>query len=433
MHLLNNFLKYASMNILGMLGLSTILIADTFFIANGIGTNGLAALNLALPIYSLLQGTGLMIGMGAGIKYSIHRHDSQEYINKIFTNTIYLVTFISLILILVALFFSDAIVSLLGADESVFDMTKEYLKTILILSPAFLLNNVLLCSIRNDGCPQLSMAAMLTGSISTVILEYILIFILKTGIFGAAAAAGLVHIISIIVLSFYFLLKKNKFHISKCKLDKNIIKDINFNGIPSLISEVSSGVVIIVFNYIILKQQGNVGIAAYGIIANISLVIVAIYNGLAQGVQPIISSNYGDHIKSNVKEILKYAIISLIIISVIIYSSIFIFSSQITESFNGEGNDLLRSIAIPGLKLYFLACPFVGFNILISNYFTSTEHAKPAHIISILRGFVIIIPSAFILSNLLSNFGIWFAFPVTEFLVTVISILLYIIYSKRKV
>ena len=171
------------MNILGMLGLSIILIADTFFIANGIGTNGLAALNLALPIYSLLQGTGLMIGMGAGIKYSIHRHDSQEYINKIFTNTIYLVTFISLILILVALFFSDAIVSLLGADESVFDMTKEYLKTILILSPAFLLNNVLLCFIRNDGCPQLSMAAMLTGSISTVILEYILIFILKTGIF----------------------------------------------------------------------------------------------------------------------------------------------------------------------------------------------------------------------------------------------------------
>lgn len=422
---LKNFLKYAFMNIFGMLGLSISILADTLFIANGIGTNGLTALNLALPIFNLIQGTGLMIGMGAGIKYSIHKNDDQKYINKIFTNTMYIVIFISLIFIFVALFFSDPLVKLLGADQAVFDMTKEYFKTILILSPAFILNNVLICFIRNDGYPQLSMAAMIIGSILTVIIEYFLIFIVKTGMFGAALAAALVHIISIIILSFYFLFKKNKFHISKCKLDKNISKDIIVNGVPSLISELSSAVITIVFNYIILRQQGNIGIAAYGIIANISLVMIAIYTGLAQGIQPIISMNYGIHSKSNVKNILKYAIITLLIISVIIYSSIFVFSSQITEIFNGEGNDLLRSIAIPGLKLYFLACPFVGFNILMSNYFTSTEHARPAHIVSILRGFIVIIPSAFILAYIWNNIGIWCAFPLTEILVCFVSAFLF--------
>lgn len=158
-------------------------------------------------------------------------------------------------------------------------------------------------------------------------------------------------------------------------------------GVPSLITEVASGIVIIVFNYIILHLQGNIGVAAYGVVANLSLVITAIYTGMAQGIQPITSRAYGYGKNDDTNRILKYAVETMFIISVFIYIVFLFGSNPITELFNSEHNEKLQQIAAKGLKLYFIAIPFAGFNIILSTYFTSTERALPAQIISLLRGF----------------------------------------------
>lgn len=173
-------------------------------------------------------------------------------------------------------------------------MSKTYLQVILLFAPAFLMNNVLLCFVRNDGAPQLSMAAMIGGSLSNVVLDWVFIFPCQMGIFGAAFATGLAPIISMMILSPHFIRKNNQFHFAKCMPEIRRFVRILSSGVPSLVTEVSSGIVIIVFNSILLNLAGNVGVAAYGVIANLSLVIIAIYTGIAARH----STNYQQQLRS---------------------------------------------------------------------------------------------------------------------------------------
>lgn len=422
-----DFAKYTSLNVMGMVGLSCYILADTFFVSKGLGTNGLTALNLAIPIYSFIHGSGLMIGMGGGTKYSIQKSQkAHDRANRTFTNAVCLAACFAVFFVLAGIFFSGSIISLFGADGTVYQMSRTYLQVILLFSPAFLLNNVLLCFVRNDGAPQLSMSAMIVGSLSNVVLDWVFIFPCQMGIFGAVLATGLAPVISMLILSFHFIRKKHQFHLVKHRPQGSLCAGILSSGIPSLVTEVSSGVVMIAFNSIILRLAGNVGVAAYGVIANLSLVILAIYTGIAQGIQPIISYNYGRQNYRNIHAILRYALTAMLLFSAAIYAGVFLGASQITSIFNSEQNSALQSIATEGLRLYFLACPFAGFNIIISIYFTSTEHPLPAHILSLLRGFFIVLPAAFLLSWLGGLAGVWCAFPVTELLVAAVGTIFFL-------
>ena len=425
------FFQYVILNICGMIGLSCYILADTFFISNGLGANGLTALNLAIPIYSFIHGSGLMFGMGGATKYSIYRGQKEfKNADKSFSNTICIMSILSAIFVLTGIFFSEKLTILLGADKDVFHMTKIYLQVILLFTPAFMANDTLICFVRNDGNPKLSMIAMLTGSLSNIILDYIFIFPLNMGIFGAVLATGFAPVISLIILSRHWFTKQNQFQLVRITPSFRLTGTIISLGIPSFITEMASGIVMIVFNAIILHLQGNIGVAAYGVVANLSLVIVSIYTGIAQGTQPILSRVYGE--RDSQKQILKYAIKTMLVISCGIYLLFLFSASPIVSVFNSKQNLQLQRIAVTGLKLYFTAIPFAGFNIIISSYFASIEKALPAQIISLSRGFLIIIPMAFFLSFLLEMTGVWLSFPITECFVTLTGIALYIKSERGK-
>jgi len=431
--LLKEFSQYVILNICGIIGLSCYILADTFFISNGLGANGLTALNLAIPIYSFVHGSGLMFGMGGATKYSIYR-GQKEYKNadKSFSGTIYIMSALAVIFMLTGILFSRQLTRLLGADKNVYPMTKTYLQVILLFAPVFMANDTLICFVRNDGNPKLSMIGMLTGSFSNIILDYIFIFPLNMGILGAVLATGLAPVISLIVLSKHWITKQNQFHLLRIKPSFILTGNIISLGIPSFITEMASGIVMIVFNMIILYLQGNIGVAAYGVVANLSLVVISIYTGIAQGTQPILSRAYGYGDYKSQKQILKYALKTMLVISFGIYLFFLLTANAIVNIFNNEQNIRLQEIAATGLKLYFAAIPFVGFNIIISAYFTSTEKALPAQIISLSRGFLMIIPMAFFLSFLLKMTGVWLSFPVTECFVTLAGIALYIKSERGK-
>lgn len=426
------FLKYSSLNVLGMIALSCYILADTFFVSKALGADGLAALNLAIPVYSFINGSGLMIGMGGGIKYSIAKSQgAAQRADQTFTNSAVLTAVIAACFFLTGLLASGSLALLLGADGTVYEMTRTYLQVILLFAPMFMTNNLLLCFIRNDGAPQLSMAAMITGSLSNVVLDYVFMFPFGMGIFGAVLATGMAPVISILVLSPYLFRRKNQFHLRKCRISGKLALGIFSSGLPSLITEVSSGIVMIVFNTIILGSAGNIGVAAYGVIANLSLVVMSIYTGISQGIQPLLSSGYGTGNRKKTQSVLRYALVSAVLISVVVYVCVFFGADPIAAVFNSEQNATLQSIAVTGLKIYFTACVFAGFNIILSVYFTSTENALPAHIISILRGFVVIIPMAFLLSAAAELTGVWAAFPATELIVSLIGAGLFFRIGKR--
>lgn len=427
------FVKYSFLNVLGMLGLSFYILADTYFIAKGLGANGLAALNLAIPIYSFIHGSGLMIGMGGATRYSIAKgqNETSNTTNQIFSNTIHLTAVFSFVFVLVGLFFSSQLTTVLGANPDVFSMTNTYLKVILLFAPAFIMNDVLICFVRNDNNPRLSMFAMLGGSLSNVVLDYLFIFPFDMGIFGAVFATGLAPIISMLILSKHWWEKNNGFHLIKTKLNYRMSMITLSFGFPSLITEVSSGIVMMVFNFIILRLLGNVGVAAYGVVANLSLVVIAVYTGIAQGIQPLFSKAHGHNDLRSIHRVLRYALTTAVGISCIIYIILFFFATPIVGIFNSEQNVQLQCIAVSGLKWYFTAVLFVGFNIIISVFFTSTDRPIPAHIISLLRGLLIIIPMTFLLSAIAGVTGVWLSFPITEGLVAILGVFFYFKTSRK--
>lgn len=432
---LGEFLRYTILNILGMAGLSCYILADTFFIAAGTGPNGLAALNLAIPVYSVVHGCGMMLGMGGATKYSIFRGQKLEKEgNRIFTNTVYLVGIFAVFFVALGIFFSGNIAFLLGADSGIFEMTKTYMRIMLLFAPAFMANDLLICFVRNDGNPGLAMTAMLAGSFSNIIMDYIFIFPLGMGIFGAAFATGVSPIIGMAVLSWHWIKKKNCFHFQIQKPSLQLTGSTFSLGVPSLIAEMASGIVIIVFNFIILGIRGNIGVAAYGVVTNMSLVVTSIFTGIAQGMQPLSSRAYGRGDYESTRRILKYAVVMMAAVSAVIYGFVFFLASPITSAFNSEHNSQLQKIAEEGLRLYFLASPFVGGNIVLAMYFTSTEKVIPAQTISLLRGLFVIIPAAFLLSAWFGMQGVWLSYPVTEGLVTVAALVMLLkIFQKQKI
>lgn len=450
-NILIRFIQYVSKNVIGMIGLSCYILADTFFIARGLGESGLTALNLVIPIYSFMNGLGLMIGMGGATRYTILKtNEKKEQMNVVFTQAVVLAFGISILFTITGILGSNQISRWLGADDSIYKITTIYLRTLLCFAPLFFLNNVMICFVRNDGNPSLSMTAMLIGSISNIWLDYLFVFPCKLGMFGAALATGTAPIISLCILSFHRIQKKNQFHLqiksydnnSKQFGDKSVytmlrnrignstqIKDICMLGSASLITEVSSGIVMIIFNAIILNIQGNMGVAAYGIIANIALVVIAIFTGIAQGIQPIVSQNYGLGESKNLSKIYRYGIFTAIIISVLVYAIVTGFSEQIIALFNKEQNIELQRIATEGIYLYFTAFFFSGINIVTATFFGAIDQPIQSFFISILRGFIAIIPVVFLLSYCFGMKGVWIALTCAE-LITVIYSMVSVIFRK---
>ena len=425
------FAQYSLLNILGMLGLSCYILADTFFVSQGLGTDGLAALNLAIPIYSFLHGSGLMIGMGGGIRYSICRGQGDQVTAcRVFSGVLWLAAGFAAVFALLGAFFSSGIASMMGASGTVYGMSRTYLQVILLFAPAFLLNNALLCFVRNDGAPRRAMAAMLAGSFSNIVLDYLFIFPCRMGIFGAVLATGLAPIVSMMVLLPFFIQKRNQFHVTACRPEGRVLGGILSAGLPSFIAEVSSGVVMIAFNAQILQLEGNVGVAAYGIIANRSLVVLSMYTGFAQGIQPLVSRETGAGNAPGARTVLRYAVLSMLVVSVLIYAGVLFGASWIASVFHDGHNQRLQDIAVAGLKLYFIACPFAGWNIVLAMYFTATGYTRPAHVLSILRGFAAILPLVFLLSRLWGMTGVWYSFPAAELLTGIAGLGFYLYFEN---
>ena len=423
---LQEFGKYVSQSVLSQLGVSCYILADTYFISKGVGADGLTALNLAIPVFSVMNGCGFMLGIGSGTKYGIMKGTGNEKRGDVlFTSSLCVVTVLAVIFMLIGLLAADPITVLVGANAEVYDMTRTYLQVILLFSPMFMINNLLGAMIRNDGNTSLAMTAMLSGCLFNIVFDYIFVFPMGLGLFGAVLATAVAPIISILILLQHFVKKKNQFRLIRVRPDVRLVASAAGLGVPSLVTEVSSGLVIAVFNLLILGLAGNVGVAAYGVVANISIVVIAIYNGIAQGVQPLLSREYGRSQEKSVHRFLGWAMMLTVILAMVIYVGIYWNADVIAMIFN-SGRDMdLQRIAVEGLKIYFTACPFVGANILLAIYFAATDQAAPAQMISLLRGLIVIVPLAFIMANVAGLTGVWMTFPLTELVVCVVACGLY--------
>lgn len=427
------FAKYSSLNVLGMMGLSCYILADTFFIARGLGTKGLAALNIAIPAYSLMHGLGLMVGVGGATRYSILKQSKDnEKTDHVFSQSMIFVLMLSLPFFLIGLFFSGQATTILGANEQIHATTSVYIKIIMMFAPVFMMNSVLMSFVRNDGNPRLAMTAMLVGSFSNIVLDYVFVFPLRMGMMGAALATAISPIVGMSILSSHFIKNKSGFKFVNTRYNFKTSKDISALGAGTLVSQLASGVTIALFNNVVLHLSDNTGLAAYGVIANIAFVVTAMFAGIADGIQPIISKSYGAADQRGVTKTYHYAIATAISLAIIIYITVFVFAQPIVNVFNKDQSQKLVEIAVRGIRIYFTAFFFVGINVITAIFFSSVDKPKPAIAISSLRGYAFIIPVTLLMSSLFGMDGVWLSVAITEFLTMIISITFYIKNKKKQ-
>ncbi|NCB92692.1 MAG: MATE family efflux transporter [Clostridia bacterium] len=416
------FAKYVSQNIFGMLGISCYIIADTFFISMAAGADGITVLNLALPIYNLIFAIGSMIGVGAATRYAISKVQNDDDSRYYFSNAVLWVGILSVLFIAAGAFFPDRVMMVMGADAQIIQLGKGYTRIFLLFTPFFMLNYIVSAFVRNDKAPSLAMIGTMVGSLSNIVLDYLFMFPMKMGLEGAALATAISPIISITICGSHFFCRTNNIKFVLCRPSFRLLKKSCQLGISACIGELSSGVTTTVFNYLILGLAGNIGVAAYGVVANFALVASSIYNGIAQGAQPLISRYYGKGEKAAVRKLLRLSICTGGVIFVGIYGVVYACTKPLVALFNSGASVLMAEYAFEGMRIYFAGFLFAGFNIIGAGYLSATDHPGEAFATSIVRGVIAIIGCSFLLSHLLGFLGVWLSFGVAEGITAVITI-----------
>lgn len=414
------FIKYVSQNIFGMLGISAYILADTFFISRAGGAQGITALNLVLPIYSLIFAIGSMTGVGSATRFSILRARGRQDADEYFFNAVVFALAISVIFVLAGAFFSENIVSILGGDPEIVAAGSAYTRIFMVFAPFFMLNYIFNAFVRNDGNPSLAMIATLSGSMFNIVMDYIFMFPLKMGMAGAALATGLSPVVGVAICSMHLFSRKSSVRIYIVRPSvKKLLQSWQL-GISAFIGEMASGVTTIVFNFLILGLAGNNGVAAYGIVANVAIVATAIFNGVAQGSQPLFSDFYGKSDRESLLKVRNMAVGTAAVLAVFIIAVTGLLAGRIVNIFNSDGNQQMAVYAMKGMRLYFIGFLFAGFNIVGAGYLSATESAGWAFATSILRGFAAIIICALLLSVTLGMTGIWLAFAAAELITAIV-------------
>lgn len=304
--------------------------------------------------------------------------------------------------------------ALLGADAVTLPLCSVYLRTILCFAPFFLLNSTLQAFVRNDGAPRLAMTGMLTSSLSNVVLDWVFMYPMGMGMFGAAIATCIAPILSLCVLATHFARPASRLRFCARGAALRPAARALGLGASSFVCELSSGVVLLVFNLLILHFTGNVGVAAYGIIANLALVGLAIFTGVAQGIQPLTSHAYGTGNAAELRQLLRLAVGLVLALAVIIYLAVNLWPDPLISAFNRDADPQLADIARAGMRIYFVGFFFAGPNLVLAAYFSAVDRPRQGFGVAMIRGLIALIPLALVLAAALGMTGVWLAYVLAE-------------------
>lgn len=415
------FFRYLAPSISATLVTSIYILADTVMIGRSLGAAGIAALNLLLPLFTLYFGTGVLFGVGGSILFSVSKGKGEEKrANSYFTAAAAATAVCSVVHAVAGSLFFEPITQLLGSNEYTKELVSEYGRILVAGAPVFAFSSFLQAFVRNDKAPKTAMAAVISGGISNVILDYILIFMFDMGMKGAVIASLAGTGITITILITHFFRSSNTLKITSGMTPFMVI-NIATSGLSSFIVEISSGAVIFLFNIQLLRYVGDIGVVVYGIISNSALVVSSVSNGIGQAAQPIISVNYGAGNWERVGKTLHMAEITAAAAGMIFVLAGAVFPREITTCFVEDAKSIMN-MSVPAIRLYFISFAAMGLNMLYSTYFQSVMRPAYAMIICLLRGIILNSIMVFLLPMFFGLPGIWISIAAAEFITLLICI-----------
>jgi len=383
---------------------------DGMFVARGVSEVAMAAINISMPFISLIFSLTLIIAVGSSTIISIHfGRKETDAANRTYTQNLLSALVLSLVIVLLVLLGLDSIAVCLGADQTTLVYVKTYLGTIACFTPFFMLGYYFEILIKADGRPRLATLIVTTGSVANCILDYVFIFVIPWGIFGAAFATGLSQAIACGLYLVYFLGPHAKLRLRKFRFSPRLLWRTCKLGVPSGVTELSSGLMIFLFNHAILRWIGTDAVVSYTIVAYVNTIIVMSMTGIAQGMQPLISYYYGRNERETGRLLLKYAQAAAGVLTLAISVPTWLGANGIVSLFISADMPDLRAYSVEVFRVFGLSFLLVGVNVVFSGYFTAVECSQYALVISLSRGFVLIAGSLWVLSSLFGGSGIWWA------------------------
>lgn len=414
--------KFSLPAIVGMLVNALYNMVDRIFIGRGVGALAISGLAVGFPLSIINMAFGMLIGIGSSTMISIKLGEKKkEEAERILGNALVLIIIISIFISIVGIVFLDDILKIFGASAETLPYARDYMKYImagaLLQNVGFSINNI----IRAEGNPKIAMSTMLIGAVINTVLDPIFIFVFKMGIKGAAIATIFAQAVSSIWVLYYFFSGKSTLKIKRenLSLDKGTIKTIMSIGISPFSMQIASSLVTTIFNKKLLIYGGDLAVGAMGIVNSISMLFLMPMFGINQGMQPIIGYNFGAKQYKRVRETLKLAIKSAVIIATIGFLVIEVFPTALIKIFNKD--EQLVSIGVHGMKIFLSMLPVVGFQVVSSNYFQAVGKAKIAIFLSLSRQVILLIPMLLILPSIFGLNGVWIVSPVSDVLAGVIT------------
>jgi len=426
-------LEFSIPAIIGMLVNTLYNIIDRIFIGHieGIGSLAMAGVGVTMPLMFIILAFGMLIGIGTATKISIKlgQHD-KEGAEKHLGNAFTLIIITSIFLTILGLLFANPLLKMFGASENIIGYGEQFIQVIFIGCIFNLISFSLNHSIRSDGSPKIAMASMLISAIINIILDPIFIFGLGLGVRGGALGTVVAQIISSIWIIYYFTKGSSTLKIRRknLKLDKDVVLSICAIGIGPFSMQIAQSAVQIASNNSLQSYGGDLAVSAMTIVNSIAMVFLMPIFGLNQGLQPIIGYNFGAEKHNRVKQAVKYGVITATIIVTIGFIVVEGFSEKLVMIFNNDPS--LIEITSHGMKIFLIMLPFIGGQIIITNYFQSIGLVKISMFLSLLRQVIILIPCLLIIPMFMGLDGVWIAGATSDVLSVIITLLVLIKTTK---
>lgn len=415
------FFAFSLPAVTGMLVTAFYAIVDGIFIGQGVGEDGLAAINIGYPIINFAAALSLMFGIGGSTLISLHPKNKKVQ-NRCFSYIINLNLIAYAILVLLVIIFNEKLLYMMGSSKELLPMVKAYMYPCTLGVIFLMLANSLNAVVRNDKSPTYAFISMVIGSVVNIFLDWLFIMVFKWGIFGGAIATAIGQLCSFLFLIKYFLRFGStfKYKVSIIKI-KYLLKICSI-GFPSFIMEFAVALITILFNISFMEYSGEIGVSSFCVVGYIFYIYRMLFTGLGQGIQPIVSYNYGEKLYDRVHQIYILGKKVAFVLGAGVLAWVILFSKDLIKLFNSDPQ--LVSKASHGMILYTSAIIFLALNFMEIAYLQAREQAKYANILSILRSTVYVLIALLILPRILGENGIWLALPASDLLTYLTTVIL---------
>lgn len=417
------FFKFVIPSVVSMLVFNLYTMVDGIYVARFVGEHALSAVNISMPYVNFIFAFSILFSVGTSTVVAIFRgENNMKSANETFTrNTIFL-TVCALIITLLALVFQNELALFLGASEVTLPYVHDYLGVLIWFTFFFIVSYSMEVLVKTDGFPKLATAAVTVGAVTNIVMDYVLVVHVGMGIRGAAIATGLSQVLTFTVFTIHFLGKRGTIHWCKTTMDLSVYKRIIPIGTADFITELSAGTIIFLFNHAILKHIGDNGVVTYTVITYIYNIVMMTFTGISQGMQPLVSFYRGRREENTCRLFLRYALYSTFAMSMLALAICLFMTPALVSIFIDASRAELFTYTVHAFRIYSLCYLVIGYNIVCSGYFAAVEKSGYSFTISLLRGFVLIAASIWIMGELFQGEGIWYATLVCESSTLVVSI-----------